>query len=109
VLPVVAEEDVEGAPLSKRDMWASDDFGGFEAHVPVDKGTEGDGAEAYVEEDPDAAPVVSLSASNNTLTVVRKRPDVLTFVRYVNGHAPGSRFDIDLVCDAVDPEEGMEE
>jgi len=76
---------------SKKRLWRSDDHGGFNAHVPVDRTTEGDQAEEYVE---GQGELVSLSARANALSIVHKRPYTLTFVRYVNAGAPGSRWEI---------------
>jgi hypothetical protein len=81
----------------KQRRWESDDAGGFVAYIPVDETTEGDDAQQYVEGNDDDD-LISLSLSNNTLTICRHKPNVLSFVRYVNFHAPGSRFDISMNC-----------
>ncbi len=87
---------------TKKAMWASDDFGGFLAHVPVDQTTEGDQAEEYVEEGD--ANIISISAAYNSLCIIKKRPSNLSFIRYINGRAPGSRWEVSMEATCLEPE-----
>ncbi len=102
----------QGRPAKRqktnKQLWESDDFGGFEACVRVDETTEGDDAEAYVADggeekvetkglmrSPDGTKdVSSVSATHNALHISVRRPSQMKFVRYVSSGAPGSRWDI---------------
>ncbi len=74
----------------------------------MDVTTEGDQAEEYV----DAAEgpgLISISASANALTVIRKRPQSLSFVRYVTGGAPSSRWEVKMEVECAEPMDEVEE
>jgi Rps23 Pro-64 3,4-dihydroxylase Tpa1-like proline 4-hydroxylase len=109
---------LRGDALTKRALWDGDDCGGFAAHVPVDRTTEGDNAEEYSSGDEDDADargrsrkpaLVSISAEANTLTIIRKLPNVLSFTRYVNNMAPGSKWTIESEVLCADEDETEDE
>lgn len=95
-------------------MWESGDIGGFECYIEADiddddddddggndGGTNADPkpppgssgpADEYNEEDD--TELLSVSASNNTLSLVYRDPGTMRFVKYVSSSAPSSRYDI---------------
>jgi len=65
-------------------IWESGDVGGFECYIAADESGEddNDGPEAeYVDEDDTR--LLSVSASNNTLSLVYRDPGTMRFVKYV--------------------------
>ena len=106
-------------------MWESGDIGGFECYIEADiddeeeDNSEGDGAEEtgeprsskgaadeYNEEDD--TELLSVSASNNTLSLVYRDPGTMRFVKYVSSNAPSSRYDICMEYD-LPPDNDEEE
>jgi len=88
-------------------MWESGDIGGFECYIEADIDDDdlqqqengesavakGKGpADEYNEEDD--TELLSVSASNNTLSLVYRDPGTMRFVKYVSSSAPSSRYDI---------------
>ena len=106
-------------------MWESGDIGGFECYIEADiddeeemdiGGEETDGAEGSDEAFPpqqrssssgaadeyneeDDTELLSVSASNNTLSLVYRDPGTMRFVKYVSSNAPSSRYDICMEYD----------
>lgn len=94
-------------------MWESGDIGGFECYIEADidddekdVGTDGiedpddasgGAADEYNEEDD--TELLSVSASNNTLSLVYRDPGTMRFVKYVSSNAPSSRYDICMEYD----------
>ena len=95
------------------DVWACGDYGGFETYVEADGGGgradvyEGDAGEGR----DDGGDLLSVEAAHNTLSVVLRDPGTLRFVKYLSVEAPGSRWDLEMVCelhpdDHPDPDAG---
>ena len=78
--------------------------GGFECYIEADDGNNGKSsgagggdsgggpADEYNEDDD--TELLSISASNNTLSLVFRDPGTMRFVKYVSYSAPSSRYDI---------------
>ena len=92
--------------------WESGDVGGFECYIEADDdydnnnksaagggaaGGGNDPAEEYNEDDD--TELLSVSASNNTLSLVYRDPGTMRFVKYVGSSAPSSRYDICMEYD----------
>ena len=75
------------------DVWESGDCGGFECYIEADDEGEEYGAADEYNEDDDTE-LLSVSASNNTLSLVYRDPGTMRFVKYVGSSAPSSRYDI---------------
>jgi hypothetical protein len=81
-------------------IWESGDVGGFECYIAADdcaddgKDSGGGPDDEYDEEDD--TKLLSVSASNNTLSLVYRDPGTMRFVKYVGAGAPSSRWDIAL-------------
>jgi Rps23 Pro-64 3,4-dihydroxylase Tpa1-like proline 4-hydroxylase len=75
--------------------WEYGDVGGFECYIEADdEGTEDNAADEY--NDDDDTELLSVSASNNTLSLVYRDPGTMRFVKYVGSSAPSSRYDISM-------------
>ncbi len=108
-------------------LWESGDVGGFECYIAADEGggsgggeggggedggvgADGGPADAEYDEEDDTK-LLSVSASNNTLSIVYRDPGTMRFVKYVGAGAPSSRWDIameyevDASVDAVGSDE----
>lgn len=79
-------------------VWESGDVGGFECYIAADEGEEDQGPDAEYDEEDDTK-LLSVSASNNTLSLVYRDPGTMRFVKYVGAGAPSSRWDIALEYD----------
>ena len=79
-------------------IWESGDVGGFECYIAADESGENDGPDAEYDEEDDTK-LLSVSASNNTLSLVYRDPGTMRFVKYVGSGAPSSRYDIALEYD----------
>lgn len=79
-------------------LWQSDDKGGFECYIAADDDDDGDNGEEAADEydEEDDTKLLSVSASNNTLSLVYRDPGTMRFVKYVGCGAPSSRWDISL-------------
>ena len=55
---------------------------------------DGVGDVAVYQKDDASDSMESVSASFGSLNLIKLRPNVMHFVKYVSAHAPGSRFDI---------------
>ena len=91
-------------------IWESGDVGGFECYIAADEGGEDDGPDAEYDDEDDTK-LLSVQASNNTLSLVYRDPGTMRFVKYVGAGAPSSRWDVALEYDveADDDEEGEDE
>mmetsp|Transcript_21810 Transcript_21810/g.30612 ORF Transcript_21810/g.30612 Transcript_21810/m.30612 type:complete len:579 (-) Transcript_21810:185-1921(-) len=101
--------------LEADSAWESGDVGGFECYIAADEGDThdtksttatnnnddhddvdlkqgNDASDEYNEEDD--TELLSVSASNNTLSLVYRDPGTMRFVKYVGSRAPSSRWDI---------------
>ncbi|KAL7537582.1 LOW QUALITY PROTEIN: hypothetical protein ACHAWF_006988 [Thalassiosira exigua] len=86
-------------------VWESGDVGGFECYIAADEDDDDRGPEAEYDEEDDTE-LLSVSASNNTLSLVYRDPGTMRFVKYVGAGAPGSRWDVALEYDVNDVEDG---
>jgi prolyl 3-hydroxylase /prolyl 3,4-dihydroxylase len=79
-----------------KDAWESGDVGGFECYIEADDGDDekGSGVPADEYSEDDDTELLSISASNNTLSLVYRDPGTMRFVKYVGSAAPSGRFDI---------------
>jgi hypothetical protein len=76
-------------------IWESGDVGGFECYIAADESGEDQGPDAEYDDEDDTK-LLSVSASNNTLSLVYRDPGTMRFVKYVGIGAPSSRWDIAL-------------
>lgn len=103
--PAAAAENVETEEAEGDDVlaneadeiWQSGDCGGFECYIAADDGNEdgqksGEAADEYNQDDD--TELLSVSASNNTLSLVYRDPGTMRFIKYVGSKAPGSRWDV---------------
>ena len=81
-------------------LWESGDVGGFECYIAADEGGEDQGPDAEYDGEDDTR-LLSVSASNNTLSLVYRDPGTMRFVKYVSAAAPSSRWDIALEYDVL--------
>ena len=101
-----------------QDAWESGDVGGFECYIEADdddveanggdrdvKGGSGP-ADEYNEDDD--TELLSVSASNNTLSIVYRDPGTMRFIKYVGSSAPSSRYDISMEYE-IPPFEGNDD
>jgi len=90
-------------------IWDSGDVGGFECYIAADEG-EGEETEADDEynEDNDTK-LLSVSASDNTLSLVYRDPGTMRFVKYVGSGAPSSRWDLSLEYSVIDDDDDEDE
>jgi Rps23 Pro-64 3,4-dihydroxylase Tpa1-like proline 4-hydroxylase len=103
----------ESTPDSHPDVqWQSGDVGGFECYIEVDETGEDEkykstsltqaeerGSKEQEDEDDhdeDNTELLSVSAANNTLSLVYRDPGTMRFVKYVSYRAPSSRWDISM-------------
>lgn len=91
-------------------VWASGDCGGFECYIEADDDTEDGKTEAADEyNDEDDSELLSVSACNNTLSLVYRDPGTMRFVKYLGCRAPSSRWDISMEYEVEDDDERGEE
>jgi hypothetical protein len=108
----------ETAPDSDPDVqWQSGDVGGFECYVEVDETGEDekyksssltqaeDRSGEQEDDDEDDTELLSVSAANNTLSLVYRDPGTMRFVKYASSRAPSSRWDIAMEY-RVEPSDG---
>lgn len=85
--------------------WEYGDSGGFECYIEADE-EEGQGNQAADEyNEDDDTELLSVSASNNTLSLVYRDPGTMRFIKYVGSSAPSSRFDIAMVYQVPESED----
>ena len=77
-----------------KDAWESGDIGGFECYIEADDEDEKDKGHADEYNEDDDTELLSVSASNNTLSLVYRDPGTMRFLKYVGNAAPSSRYDI---------------
>ena len=84
-------------------VWASGDCGGFECYIAAENDDE-EAEEAAADEynDEDDTELLSVSASNNTLSLVYRDPGTMRFVKYVGCRAPSSRWDVSMEYEVDD-------
>lgn len=88
--------------------WESGDCGGFECYIEADDEDDETGAADEYNEDDDTE-LLSVSASNNTLSLVFRDPGTMRFVKYVGSTAPSSRYDICMEYEVPPQPEGDDE
>ena len=64
-------------------IWESGDVGGFECYIAADEGEDDDNGPEAEYDDEDDTRLLSVSASNNTLSLVYRDPGTMRFVKYV--------------------------
>lgn len=74
------------------ELWQSGECGGFECYIAADDESEEGAADEYNQDDD--TELLSVSASNNTLSLVFRDPGTMRFIKYVGSKAPSSRWDI---------------
>ena len=77
-----------------KEMWQSGDVGGFECYIEADDEENHSPADEYNEDDD--TELLSVSASNNTLSLVYRDPGTMRFIKYLGSKAPSSRWDISM-------------
>lgn len=85
-------------------LWQSDDKGGFECYIAADDEDDKNTEAADEYDDEDDTKLLSVSACNNTLSLVYRDPGTMRFVKYVGCGAPSSRWDISLEYELDDDE-----
>ncbi|KAL3938886.1 MAG: hypothetical protein SGBAC_006286 [Bacillariaceae sp.] len=87
--------------------WEYGDSGGFECYIEADDAEDADGNQAADEyNEDDDTELLSVSASNNTLSLVYRDPGTMRFVKYVGSSAPSSRYDIAIEYQVPESEKG---
>ena len=107
-------------------LWQSDDVGGFECYIEASDyennfTRDGDANEKTVLEEgnnttasseaadeyneDDDTNLLSVSACNNTLSLVYRDPGTMRFIKYVGSRAPSSRWDICMEYQVPDDED----
>lgn len=76
--------------------WEYGDVGGFECYIEADDDDEDDNEAADEYNEEDDTELLSVSASNNTLSLVYRDPGTMRFVKYIGSTAPSSRYDISM-------------
>ena len=117
-----ASDSVAMSEESETDVvWQSGECGGFECYIEAedDAGESGNSSknnnEAFAEyqaagkgdsgngddDEEDGTELLSVSACNNTLSLVYRDPGVMRFVKYLGASAPSARFDLamEYICD----------
>ena len=90
------------------EVWSSGDAGGFECYIAAEEEEEGECAAVDEYNADDDSELLSVSASFNTLSLCYRNYGTMRFVKYVNGNAPGSRWDISLEYEVEDDGEDGE-
>jgi prolyl 3-hydroxylase /prolyl 3,4-dihydroxylase len=103
----VNDQSVEMDELDE--VWQSGDCGGFECYIAADEEEDSDTEKIAADEynADDDTELLSVSASNNTLSLVYRDPGTMRFVKYVGSKAPSSRWDVAMEYEV--PEEDGEE
>lgn len=84
-------------------IWQSDDKGGFECYIAADDEDDDEAEDEYDEEDD--TKLLSVSPSNNTLSLVYRDPGTMRFVKYLGIGAPSSRWDLCLEYEVEDDDD----
>lgn len=90
-------------------IWDSGDAGGFECYIAADEDSDGPVGAADEYNDDDDTKLLSVSASNNTLSLVYRDPGTMRFVKYVGSGAPSSRWDLSLEYEVEDTGDSEDE
>jgi len=94
-------EDTAAALDEADAIWQSGDCGGFECYIAADddednenggSGNKNEPAEEYNQDDD--TELLSVSVSNNTLSLVYRDPGTMRFIKYLGARAPSSRWDV---------------
>ena len=107
------DEENEHEATSTDDLiWQSGDSGGFECYIAADENNSDtaaaqEAADEYNQEDD--TELLSVSPSNNTLSLVYRDPGTMRFIKYVGASAPSSRWDIAMEYDVEDTQDEDEE
>lgn len=102
--PCRNDEDTGGLIGSGDDAkWESGDFGGFECYIAADDENEDEPDDEYNADDD--TELLSVSASNNTLSLVYRDPGTMRFVKYVGHGAPSSRWDLSIEYEMAEQED----
>ena len=117
------KDETETSPLLSSqleeadEIWQSGDCGGFECYIAADDenedgGGENEAADEYNQDDD--TELLSVSVSNNTLSLVYRDPGTMRFIKYVGSRAPSSRWDVAMEYevpgeDDDDEEDGVKE
>lgn len=85
-------------------IWESGDCGGFECYIAADEDGDDNAQPEAADEynNNDDTELLSVSASNNTLSLVYRDPGTMRFVKYVGCRAPSSRWDICMEYEVED-------
>jgi Rps23 Pro-64 3,4-dihydroxylase Tpa1-like proline 4-hydroxylase len=103
---VQTEMEQDESQIHEADVqWQSGDVGGFECYIAADDDDGPSDAPDEYNEDDDTE-LLSVSASNNTLSLVYRDQGTMRFVKYVGSKAPSSRYDIAMVYEVAQDEEG---
>lgn len=97
--PSVEDESGELSSESNEDdaLWSSGDVGGFECYIAAEDDDEEVDQHADDEYDEEGdSELLSVSACDNTLSLVYRDPGTMRFVKYVGSGAPSSRWDLSL-------------
>lgn len=81
-------------------LWASGDVGGFECYIAAEDEGEDEADDEYDAEND--SELLSVSACDNTLSLVYRDPGTMRFVKYVGSGAPSSRWDLSLEYEVED-------
>jgi prolyl 3-hydroxylase /prolyl 3,4-dihydroxylase len=100
--PKIDEETGELTGSDSDAIWASGDCGGFECYIAAEDEDDDDendndqhSADDEYKEDADTE-LLSVSACNNTLSLVFRDPGTMRFIKYVGKQAPSSRWDVSM-------------
>jgi hypothetical protein len=98
----------ETACLDEADeMWQSGDVGGFECYIEADEEDDNGNEPADEYNADDDTELLSVAASNNTLSLVYRDSGTMRFIKYLGSKAPSSRWDIAMEYE-VPPDENNE-
>eukprot|EP00056_Hartaetosiga_gracilis_P000963 m.41550 g.41550 ORF g.41550 m.41550 type:complete len:603 (+) comp10436_c0_seq1:142-1950(+) len=86
------KEELKGA------QWQSGDVGGFQCYLAAEN-EDNVAAEVYCDDDASGNDLLSISPSNNTLSLVYRDPGTMRFVKFISAASSGSRFDVSSVYD----------
>eukprot|EP00055_Hartaetosiga_balthica_P009233 m.36338 g.36338 ORF g.36338 m.36338 type:complete len:584 (-) comp6661_c0_seq1:185-1936(-) len=100
---------VDDAEELKEAQWQSGDVGGFQCYLAAEK-EDNVAAEVYCDDDASGNDLLSISPSNNTLSIVFRDPGTMRFVKFISAASSGSRFDVSATYDITyDDDEDEEE
>jgi len=90
-------------------IWSTGNVGGYECYVAQTEEDDGP-AEVYQQDnEDDDGPLLSVHASNNTLSLVLRDEGTLRFVKYTSAAAPSPRWDVAVEYALVEEEEEEQE